>query len=92
MVVGIVVGSLLLVGGAWWAWKVQKRRTTASRAQPPNVASGQPYFHGEQKPYEADTNQIHELHVTGGTPIYELNESVGRPIHELHESGRQPRN
>ena len=83
MVVGIVFGSLLLVGCAWWAWKVKKRRNTASEAQPPNTASGQPYFFGEQKPYEADGVQTYELHESVGGPIYELHESAARPIHEL---------
>lgn len=81
--VGIVVGSLLLVGCAWWAWKAKKRRNTASEAQPSMIASGQPYFYGEQKPYEADGDQTYELHESVGGSIYELHESAGRPIHEL---------
>ena len=79
MVVGILIGSLLLVGGAWWAWKVKRRRNTALRAQPPHVASGQPYFYTDQKPHEADRNQSYELHGSVGKPMYELHESGGRP-------------
>ncbi|KAI4206696.1 MAG: hypothetical protein LQ348_000853 [Seirophora lacunosa] len=79
MVVGIVVGSLLLVGGAWWAWKVKKRRDApASSAQAPStVAAGQPYSDWEPlKPYEADGNQVHELHAYAGQSIHELQDSV----------------
>ncbi|KAL9014150.1 MAG: hypothetical protein Q9173_001206 [Seirophora scorigena] len=82
MVVGMIVGSLLSVGGAWWAWKVKKRRDPpASSAQPPsNVAPGQPYSDWEPlKPYEADGNQVHELHAYAGQPIHELQDYVRHP-------------
>ena len=54
IVLGIVVGSLLLVGAAWWAWKIKKRRST--------FAFSKPYFSKEQRHYEADGNQIYEMY------------------------------
>ncbi|MCJ1457924.1 hypothetical protein MMC28_008293 [Mycoblastus sanguinarius] len=92
MVVGIVFGSLLLIGGARWAWNVKKRRNTASRSQPPNVTSGQPYIYRDQEPYEADKNQAYELNESVWRPVHELHESAERPFHELHGSVRQSRN
>ncbi|KAL8651296.1 MAG: hypothetical protein Q9210_003341, partial [Variospora velana] len=71
MVVGIVVGTLVLVGGAWWAWKAHKRRsTTTSSAQPAGALGQQAYFGWEPKPHEADGSQVHELH--GRPPVHEL--------------------
>ena len=92
MVVGILVGSLLLVGGAWWAWKVKKRWNPASRgALPaPFFTPDPPYFHGEgeRKPSEADGIELYE---SAGVPIHELRASVGRPMPELYGSVGQPR-
>ena len=102
MVVGIVVGFLLLVGGAWWAWKVQKRRgrkistAASSRVQPAaGFASSQPYFYdggGVQKHDEVDERiQPHEVHESAGVPIFELRESGRGSMYELHGSRGQPR-
>ena len=48
IVVGIVIGSLLLVGGTLGGWK--------------RLASSQSYFSREQMRYEADGDQIYEVH------------------------------
>ena len=97
--VGVAFGILLLAGGAWWAWKIKKRRDT--------VPSGQPYFFRKQSRYgvdgnhanevhkfaEADGNQVdgvHEVAGADGKRISKVHESAGRPIHELFESVGQP--
>ena len=100
--VGIVVGCLLLVGGVWWAWKVQKKRRnikTASMVQPAaGFGPGQPYFYGggggggARKPYEGDDGvQTYEVHESAGVPVHELRESGRGPMYELHGSVGQPR-
>ena len=88
IVVGIVFGALFLVGGAWWAWRFKKKRMTTLQAQPLNVDSDQPHLDGEQKPHEADNNQMFELHQAAKRQVDGLHESGGKPIHELHNSVR----
>ena len=75
IVVGIVTGALLLVGGILGAWK--------------RFASSQPYFSREKRRYEADGNQIYEVHEAAEadwTQIRGMYESAGRRIYGLHES------
>lgn len=102
MIVGIFVGLLLLVGGAWWAWTVKKRRDIKSRAQPvdgttchPDDCTDQKSYGTTRQPddctdqqsYEADSNEI--PHEADTSHLYELHDSVKRPIYELHEPNEE---
>ena len=88
VVVGTIFGILLLVGGAWWIWRFKKRRGTALQAQPLNIDSTQFHHYEEQKPHEAGSNQMFELHQAAVRQEAELHESGGRAVHELHDSVR----
>ena len=83
MVIGIIVGVLLLLAGAWWVWKLLKRRR-APRAQL--------QLYKEQKSYDMNGEQTHELPESVGRRLEELPESLDRPYNELPESVGQPRN
>ncbi|KAI4275037.1 MAG: hypothetical protein L6R38_005976 [Xanthoria sp. 2 TBL-2021] len=87
VVVASVLGTLLLAGAAWWAWKIKKRRNNENtpRAQqsiPPNI---EPPFNTEPKPHEVDRNQIQELYNTEPKP-HELDRNQ---VHELYETERE---
>ena len=98
VVAGIVVSFFLLRGGAWWVWKIKKRRRDASRKQPLHVASDQVCSPGERMPNEPLEIQSYELHESDGNPTPELHasggpihESSGMPVYELRDSVREPR-
>jgi len=70
--VGVVLGALLLVGGAgWWAWRFKKRRDTAAALE---AGSG-----GQHWPSDAKSS----AQETDGNPIHEVPDSSGRRVFEL---------
>ncbi|KAL8855787.1 MAG: hypothetical protein Q9178_007605 [Gyalolechia marmorata] len=89
-VVGALVGTLLLVGGAWWAWKTKKKGNNGNtaRAQQPVPPNFEPPFHTEPRPYEVDGNQTYEMHETERGRMFELQETERRRMCELEGSGR----
>lgn len=69
--IGSVLGTLLLVGAAWWLWKRRADAITSGAQQsvPPHI---EPPFISEPKPYEMHASQVHEMNGTDQARMFEL--------------------
>ncbi|KAL8837718.1 MAG: hypothetical protein Q9176_005495 [Flavoplaca citrina] len=101
-VIGAAVGTFLLAGGAWWAWKSKKKPSSqsmvgAQQQVPPNLHLGsntepKPYeVDGNGLPYEVDRNELQELQETASGQMSELHATERRRMFELEGSGRGAR-
>ncbi|CAO1602174.1 hypothetical protein XANCAGTX0491_005804 [Xanthoria calcicola] len=72
--IGSVLGTLLLVGAAWWLWKRRADAITSGAQQsiPPYIA---PPFISEPKPYEMHASQVHEMNGTAQGRMFELQDT-----------------
>ncbi|KAL8880025.1 MAG: hypothetical protein Q9192_008107, partial [Flavoplaca navasiana] len=100
--IGAAVGTFLLAGGAWWAWKSKKKPSSesmvgAQQQVPPNLHLGsytepKPYeVDGNELAYEVDRNELQELQETASGQMSELHATERRRMFELEGSGRRAR-